>query len=94
MEQLILIETRIGRAYSYYTGEKLQHTFYTSEEGKALFEEYHAKILQEREEKKRAEIEMMEGENEGEDIESGSDDDDDESKDVDVGDIEMVETKK
>ena len=93
MEQLILIETRIGRAYSYYTGEKLQHTFYTSEEGKALFENTMQKYCK-KGKKKRAEIEMMEGENEGEDIESGSDDDDDESKDVDVGDIEMVETKK
>ena len=68
MEQLILIETRIGRAYHYYTGSKLEHTFYTSEEGKALFEDYHAKIRQENEEKKQAEIEMMEGVNEEDDL--------------------------
>ena len=92
MEQLILIETRIGRAYHYYTGDKLQHIFYTSDEGKALFEEYHAKILREKEEKERKEIEMMEGENEGEDIEEESDED--EFKNVDIGDIEMTETKK
>ena len=56
MEQLILIETRIGRAYHYYTGSKLQHTFYTSEEGKALFEDYHAKIQQEKEEKSKQKL--------------------------------------
>ena len=89
MEQLILIETRIGRAYHYYTGSKLEHTFYTSEEGKALFEDYHAKIRQEKEEKKQAEIEMMEGVNEEDDL----DEDDENVEGADAGDIEMVERK-
>merc|ERR1711871_377929 len=62
MEQLILIETRIGQAYEHYTGSKIEYQHFEAEEGKQLFEEYHAKIEEEKERKAKADLQMMRGE--------------------------------
>ena len=83
MEQLILIETRIGRAYHYYT-DKLQHLL--PEEGKALLRIIIQRFTRKR---KRADNEMMECVNEEYDL----DEEDENVEGADAGDIEMVERK-
>ena len=80
MEQLILIETRIGQAYEHYTGTKIEYKHFETEKGKQVFEEYHAKIREEKEKKAKADFQMMRGELEDDEEKE----DGDEEKDVGV----------
>ena len=64
MKQLILIETRIRR-YIITIPKQIATQLLHLKKVKALLEDYHAKIQQEKEEKKQPEIEMMEGERRG-----------------------------
>ena len=86
MEQMILIEARIGHAFEYYTGEKITYSHFETEEGQKLFEEYHEQIRLAKEEEKMTEEQMMQGE-----VEDEGDADDEPGEDVAADNVSLEE---